>query len=300
MAGIKLYINGVMIVGFSEIRDIDGKIKSIDEMSNLKEGDRILEVNNKKISSIEELKEAINLSNNEEIEILVEDSNKNEKKTKITPIKTDENEYKIGLLVKEGATGVGTISFYNPKTNEFAALGHGIVDIDTGKLLNIKDGELTKTEIVSLSKGLPGSPGEVRGIIKDEEVIGKIKRNTEFGIYGDIENNSFLNIDNKSLVDIGLRSEIKEGKAEILCSLDGKKSQKYEIEIQKIFYNNNQDNKSFVLKVTDKNLIEKTGGIIRGLSGSPIIQNGKLIGVVTNVLVSSPLVGYGVFADLML
>lgn len=152
-AGIKLYIDGVMIVGFSEIENIDGEIESINDNSNLEEGDRIIKINDKEISNIEELREEINLVNGETLKITVENISGELKEEIVNPIKTGENEYKLGLWVKEGATGVGTISFYNPETMEFAALGHGIVDSDTGELLSIEKGEITETKIVSLTKG---------------------------------------------------------------------------------------------------------------------------------------------------
>ena len=154
MAGIKLYIDGVMIVGFSEIENIDGKIESIADNSNLEEGDRIIKINDKEISNIEELRKEINFMNGEALKITVENISGELKEEVVNPIKTGENEYKLGLWVKEGATGVGTISFYNPETMEFAALGHGIVDSDTGELLSIEKGEITETQIVSLTKGI--------------------------------------------------------------------------------------------------------------------------------------------------
>lgn len=154
MVGIKLYIDGVMIVGFSEIENIYGEIESIADNSNLEEGDRIIKINDKNIYNIEDLRNEINNMNGEALKIVVENIDGELKEETVTPIKTGENEYKIGLWVKEGATGVGTISFYDPETMKFAALGHGIVDSDTGELLTIESGELTETEIISLTKGI--------------------------------------------------------------------------------------------------------------------------------------------------
>ena len=266
MAGIKLYIDGVMIVGFSQIENINGEIESIETTSNLEEGDRIVKINDREINSIEDLREEINSSYGETLNITVENVDGEIKTEVVSPIQVGENEYKIGLWVKDGATGVGTISFYNPETSEFVALGHGITDADTGELISIETGEITGTDIVSVTKGVAGNPGEVTGTINSDEVIGTISANTEFGLYGTIENIDLLNIDEKDLVEVALRSEIEEGTATILCSLDGETTNEYEIEIEKIFYENNDDNKSFVIKVTDEELIEETGGIIRGLS----------------------------------
>lgn len=300
MAGLKLYIDGVMIVGFSKIENISGNLESIADTSNLYEGERIVEVNGIKIDTIQDLKQAINESYGENLNIIVEDAFGVMRTEIVTPIQTGTDEYKIGLWVKEGATGVGTISYYNPKTNEFVALGHGIVDSDTGEIISIDYGEITSTNIISITKGVTGNPGEVKGVIKDDEIIGKITKNTPFGLFGTIDNLKLLKIDKNNTVPVALRNEIKEGKASLLCSIDGKTVKEYSIEIQKIFINNNEDNKSFVIKVTDEELIEETGGIIRGLSGSPIMQDGKMIGAVTNVLVANPTVGYGIFADLLL
>jgi len=178
------------------------------------------------------------------------------------------------------------------------ALGHGIIDSDSESLINIDYGEITTTNIVSIVKGESGSPGEVRGTVNND-VLGTIFENTNFGLFGTIENINITS-DKMKTIEIGLRNEIEEGEAIILSDIDGNGVKEYSINIEKIYLNNNEDNKSFVIKVIDEDLINKTGGIIRGLSGSPIIQNGKLIGVVTNVLVSNPQLGFGVFADLIL
>ena len=142
--------------------------------------------------------------------------------------------------------------------------------------------------------------GEIKGSILNQPTIGNVNKNSVFGIYGDLTNLTSLNVDIAKTLKVALRNEIKEGKAAMLCNVDGNKTKEYEIKIEKIFLENDSNNKSFLIKVLDENLINKTGGIIRGLSGAPIIQNGKFIGAVTNVLVSDPKVGYGVFADLMI
>ena len=145
-----------------------------------------------------------------------------------------------------------------------------------------------------------GNPGKVQGTIENQANIGKIYKNTKFGIYGLVDDTSKLNIDFSNEMDVALREEIKEGKAKILCNLDGNNPKEYDIEIEKIYLENNYDNKSMKIKVTDPELISKTGGIIQGMSGSPIIQNGKFIGAVTHVLINNPTEGYGVFGDIML
>ena len=178
--------------------------------------------------------------------------------------------------------------------------GHGITDIDTGELINIASGEFVTTRILNITKGESGNPGKIQGTIENQVNIGEIDKNTKFGIYGKVDNLSGLSIDTSKEMEVATRDEIQLGKATILCSLDNKTVQEYEIEIEKIFKENNYDNKSMEIKVTDERLLEKTGGIIQGMSGSPIIQNGKFIGAVTHVLVNNPEEGYAVFGDIML
>ena len=196
--------------------------------------------------------------------------------------------------------GVGTVTFYEPSTKSFAALGHGIVDIDTEELINIASGEFVTTKILNIKKGESGNPGRIQGTIDNQENIGIISKNTRFGIYGKVDDTHNLNIDYTKEMEVALRSEIQKGKATILCSLDNENVKEYEIEIEKIYVNNNYDNKSMLIKITDQELLEKTGGIIQGMSGSPIIQNGKFVGAITNVLVNNPEEGYAVFGDIML
>lgn len=293
--GLKLYTEGVMIVGMSEI---DGKKPY--ENTGIEEGDRIISVNNQDVSSTEDLVQTVNNSQGKEIEIrYINEKDNVEKTTNIVPAITKENEYKLGLWVRDAAAGVGTATFYEPSTDSFALLGHGITDIDTGKLVTIANGELVNSKIVSITKGEKGKPGEIRGSIEGEAKLGNIYKNTSFGIFGKVTNKSILNITEKEM-EVLSRNEIQEGKAEIICEIEEGNKKHYNIEIQKIFINNNSDNKSMLIKVTDSELLEKTGGIIQGMSGSPIIQNGKFVGAVTHVLVNNPTVGYGVFADMML
>ena len=201
--------------------------------------------------------------------------------------------------MRDSAAGVGTVTFYDPDSKTFGALGHGITDIDTNELINIASGEFVTTKILNLKKGESGNPGKIQGTIENQKNIGTIYKNSKFGIYGKVEDLSSLGVDASKEMEIALRDEIKEGKATILCSLDNKAPKEYEIEIEKVYRENNYDNKSMLIKVTDEELLEKTGGIIQGMSGSPIIQNGKFVGAVTHVLVNNPDEGYGVFGDIM-
>ena len=201
--------------------------------------------------------------NMNEINLEIEGSDGKTKNINVTPIQTNKNEYKIGLWVKDAATGVGTVTYYNKETGEFAALGHGIIDQDTEQILEIDSGEITNANIISINKAVPGTPGEIRGSIANEESIGTISQNTKFGIFGNMDSSQ---INNTEELEVALRDEIELGKASILCSLDGENVKEYDIEITEIYLNNNENNKSFEIKIVDEDLKKETGGIIRGLS----------------------------------
>ena len=298
--GLKLYTNGVLIVGLSQIEDENKNLVKSYEGLDIKEGDIIVKVNDQYIDDIENLKKEVNNSNGKIINLTLL-RNGSIITSSILPIKIGGGNYKLGLWVKDAATGVGTMTFYEPISNYFGALGHGITDSDTESLINIDSGELVTSRVISIQKGETEKPGEIRGTILNQQTIGKVLNNSKFGIYGKLNNITSLNIDTSKKIKVALRDEIKTGDAKILCSVDNSNiAKEYTIEIEKIYYDNNYNNKSMLIKVTDNELLEKTGGIIRGLSGAPIIQNGKFIGAITNVLVSNPAVGYGIFADLMI
>ena len=275
VAGVKLYTSGVLVVGMSEIEGTDNKKYKPYENTGIEEGDTIISVNDNKISSTKELIQNVNKSNGNDIKIEYIHENST-LSCSITPVKTSSSDYKLGLWVRDSAAGVGTVTFYDLGSQTFGALGHGITDIDTEKLINIESGEFVTTKILNITKGEVGNPGKIQGTVENQKNIGKIYKNTKFGIYGKVDNISALNIDSSKEMEVALREEIKEGKATILCSLDGKSPKEYEIQIEKIYKENNYDNKSMKIKVTDKQLLEKTGGIIHGMSGYPVIQNGKI------------------------
>lgn len=296
--GMKLYTKGVLVVGMSQIETDNNEKKKPYENSGIEQGDTILEVNNNAVENTEDLIKEVEKSEGNTINIKYL---RNEKtmQADITPVKS-KNTYKIGLWVRDAAAGVGTLTFYEPKTNLFMALGHGISDIDTEEIVNIANGELVTANIVSITKGRKGYPGEIRGTIEQGKTIGTIYKNTNFGVYGTVKNKNYLEADLTKEIEVATRNEIKEGTAQIICQLENSSKKEYDIEIERIYTNNNQNNKSMLIKITDKELLEKTGGIIQGMSGAPIIQQGKFIGAVTNVLVNDPTQGYGVFADIMI
>lgn len=292
--GMKLYTSGVLVVGKSEIEG-----QKPYEKCDIEEGDRIVAINEEKINTTDELIKTVNNSNGNHLNIEYIRDNAT-CTTSIQPVKTKDNEYKIGLWVRDAAAGVGTLTFYEPSTGQYGALGHGILDIDTSELIEIAKGELVTTQILSIQKGEKGNPGEVKGTIEGGTTLGTVSQNTPLGIYGTLTNKTSLHINETDALDVALRDEVQEGEASIFCQLDNGEKKEYAIEIKKIYKNNTTDNKSFLIKVTDEDLLNKTGGIIQGMSGSPILQNGKFVGAVTHVLVNDPTVGYGVFADMML
>ncbi|MEI3394579.1 MAG: SpoIVB peptidase [Clostridia bacterium] len=299
VAGIKLYTSGVLVVGMSEIEGIDNKKYKPYENTGIEEGDTIISINNENIATTEDLVNNVNLSEGKSIKVGYK-HNEKAQECSITPIQTSNNEYKLGLWVRDSEAGVGTVSFYESSTQSFGALGHGITDIDTEQLIDISSGEFVTTKILNIVKGESGNPGRIQGTIDNQKNIGTIYKNTKFGVYGKVDNISSLTLSSSNEMEVALRDEIKVGKAKIMCSTENGKIEEYEIEIEKIYKENNYNNKSMLIKITDERLLEKTGGIIQGMSGSPIIQNGKFIGAVTHVLVNNPTEGYGVFGDIMI
>lgn len=298
VVGIKLYTSGVLVVGTSAIESIDGNTYKPYENTEIREGDSIISINDNIVNNTEELIDAINMYNGEKVKVTYVRNNE-EKTCEITPVKDKVGKYKIGLWVRDSAAGVGTVTFYSEETQSFAALGHAITDIDTGEILQTSSGEIDNVSIISVIKGKEQQPGKIQGSIKQNSAIGSIYKNTQYGIYGVIKNPTNINIDYSRKMYVAERQEINLGEATILSNIDGQLKE-YKIEILKTYLNNNYDNKSMVIKVTDEELLNRTGGIIQGMSGSPIIQNGKFCGAITHVFVRDPTIGYAVFADRML
>ncbi|KJF28226.1 peptidase S55 [Clostridium aceticum] len=298
--GVKLNTDGVLVVGLAQITDLDGKGHNIGEAGGVRIGDSLIKINNIKVENAVHLGDIIKESKGQPLELTLKRDAK-EYTTVLTPVKSiEDQQYRLGLWVRDKTAGVGTMTFYHPETQKFGALGHAITDIDTGKILSIKDGEIIKSRVISIEPGKRGKPGEIRGVFYDvNDPIGKLEKNTDYGVYGEL----LKGIDNEHYqkpITVGYQHEITEGPAHILTTTDSNKIEKYEIEILKINNQTKVDGKSMIIRVTDKKLLEKTGGIIQGMSGSPIIQNGKIIGAVTHVLINDPTKGYGIFIEWMI
>lgn len=260
--GLKLYSSGVLVIGKAEIEG-----QKPYENSGIEEGDLITYINNIQVTTTDELVECVNNCQGKIIDITyVRDGIEYE--TSIEPIETNENEYKLGLWVRDGAAGIGTVTYYEPSTQKFAALGHGIIDTDTEKLISIESGEVVTTNVIDIEKGVEGIPGQIKGTVSNGQVIGEVYTNTEFGIYGKITNKNRLNIIEENSLEVATRDEIKQGGAKVILTLEDGIRKEYNIEITKIYKNNNTDNRSMLIKVTDENLLNLTGGIIQGMSRS--------------------------------
>ena len=281
--GIEIKSKGVMVVGLYEI---NGKYLT----SDLKVGDLITKINDQKVETIDDMTKIIG-SSNESIKINYIRNNK-EETTTLNLVKDENNIYKTGLYVKDEIKGIGTLTFIDPNTKLFGALGHEIIEKSTGKILEVKDGKIYNSTVTNIDPSRDGNPGEKNAVFKDE--IGEIKENTTKGIFGE-----YNDIPNKKLYKVAKINEIKTGEAKILTVLNDEEVKEYKIEILKIS-DKNEKTKNLLFEITDKELLETTGGIVQGMSGSPIIQDDFIIGAVTHVVVDSPTKGYGIFITNML
>ncbi len=295
--GIYLETEGVMILGTDSITAEDGM--DYEPAANLvKAGDYIVAINNQAIDDKSELIEAVNRLEDQDAVLRVR-RGEQYMNIRVKPVKQNAKETKLGIWVRDNAQGLGTITFLDTGSR-FGALGHGIHDTDTNELLNIHDGTVYETSIRNIQKGEDGMPGGMEGIIvyNNYNILGEISKNTDCGIFGTIDRIDTLFKD-QTPIETADRDEIEEGPAVIRCTVEGN-VENYDIRITKVDKNTDEVNKGIVIEVTDEKLLALTGGIVQGMSGSPIIQNGKLIGAVTHVFVHDSTKGYGIFIEDML
>lgn len=299
VVGIKVDTTGALVLGVGEL-EVDGAIVAPCK-GKIEVGDVILSCNGNKIETKEDLRHYVETSDAENITLDIE--RKGEAKTvTITPCFSEtENEYKIGLWIKDSTQGIGTITYINPENQHFGALGHGITDTQTHMLTPIRTGEVMKVFITHITKGEKGTPGELSGVIDYDSTsqIGNISSNNALGIYGQVSSSFIKNQKNEAL-PIAFQDEVHEGQASIMVDLTGEGVKEYEVEIQKVSKYSAEPSKGMVIKIVDEELLELTHGIIQGMSGSPILQDGKIIGAVTHVFVHDPTRGYGIFIENML
>ena len=295
--GIYMKTKGVMVLDTQKIKGEDGS-EYEPALHIVKAGDYITGFNGKDINTKNELVEAVSSFSEQKAKLDI--CRKGETiHVKMDMIQCEDGTKKLGIWVRDNAQGLGTITYLDSDSH-FGALGHGIHDIDTGELLNISDGTLYLTSVKEIQKGVNGTPGGMEGIIvyNNYNVLGKIKKNTEAGIFGTIDRVDVL-FANQTPVQLAKKEEVEEGPAIIRCAVDGE-IKEYDILITQVNLWSGEVNKSMTIEVTDPSLLDETGGIIQGMSGSPILQNGKLIGAVTHVFVNNPTKGYGIFAESMI
>ncbi|KAF0824700.1 SpoIVB peptidase [Cytobacillus firmus] len=299
--GVKLNTVGVLVVGHHQVNTAEGKA-SPGETAGIKIGDIITEINGKKIEKMSDVAPFVQeggKSGNPLQIILSRESGK--VKTELTPLKENgEETYKLGLYIRDSAAGIGTMTFYHPESKRYGALGHVISDMDTKKPIVVEDGQIVRSTVTSIEKGSNGNPGEkLARFSSDKEIIGNIVRNSPFGIFGELNRDMKNGIFDKPM-PIALSHQVKEGAAQILTVVDNDEVQLFDIEIVSTIPQKFPATKGMVIKVTDQKLLDKTGGIVQGMSGSPIIQDGRIIGAVTHVFVNDPTSGYGVHIEWML
>jgi len=297
--GFEYQGDGILVLSNNRVATMEGYIENITK-EQLTVGDIIHKINGIEVNSAEDISNILNNEENLGTEVTLTITRKNkELETKVTPVyDLFAKKYKLGVWVKDYINGIGTITYIRPDNGQYGALGHPITESTTGEVLGVKTGKVYNCSIVGIARGSRGVPGELRGAILKREVLGSVESNNDYGVYGKIEDEKM--IDSGTLIDVGGRATVKPGKAQIYSSIDNGGVQAYDIEIIKTNYQSISNEKSLVFKVTDKELLAKTGGILQGMSGSPIVQNNKLVGAVTHVFINDATKGFGIYIDWML
>lgn len=297
--GFEYQGDGVLVLSNNRIATMEGYIENINK-EQLTVGDIIHKINGIEVYSAENISAILNDEENPGREVTLSIVRKDkELETKVTPVfDLFAKKYKLGVWVKDYVNGIGTITYIRPDNGQYGALGHPITESTTGEVLGVKTGKVYNCSIIGIARGSRGVPGELRGAILKREVLGKVESNNDFGVYGKIEDEKIKT--SGTLIDIGGRKTVKPGKAQIYSSVDNEGIKSYDIEIIKTNYQSISNEKSLVFKVTDKELLAKTGGILQGMSGSPIVQDDKIVGAVTHVFVNDATKGFGIYIDWML
>ncbi len=291
--GIKLFSDGVLVVGTSQVEGQDPA-----RACGLREGDIITHINSEEVDSIEEVRDLLQTIGGDTMSIR---ATRGEKQIQLTAKAVQcaaDGTYKLGAWIRDSMAGIGTLTYYDPSTGGFGALGHGINDVDTSLLMPLESGGLMYAEVTDVKKGQNGEPGELHGAFQVQRELGDLAANTKSGIFGTLTDESMAQ--GLTPIPVATRREVKTGKATILSNIAGDTVEEYEIQIVRLYPNSDTDTRDMMIRVTDPRLLEATGGIVQGMSGSPILQNGKLVGAVTHVLVSDPTQGYGILVEDML
>lgn len=294
--GIKMQSQGLMVENISSVSTPDGD-KNPAQDAGIKAGDIIISVNGEKLQDGSQFQKLVSLSGAKQMDIeLVRDGQT--KSVKATAVKDTSGVYRLGVCVRDSINGIGTITYVNPETGEYGSLGHGICSTENGVLIPLKQGSIMEASVSRVVKGIAGTPGCLQGDFNTQADIGTVDKNTLTGIFGKFTDDSYY----KNLQPLAVASadEIKTGEAKILSNVAGEDVKEYTCEIEKVYGAGGEYDRSMTIRITDKSLIEQTGGIVQGMSGSPVLQNGKIIGAVTHVLVSDPTKGYAVQIEKML
>lgn len=302
IVGFSLTSRGVVVVGSSPVLTENGNVNTLENI-DIKNGDIITNIGEDSVNRISDISVIINKQENHNKELEITIKRKGETLSRIIKPAKDlmTNTYKLGLWIKDDASGVGTLTYIRKDNNRFGALGHAICDTDTKEVFEINSGDLYSATVIGINKGQKGKPGELKALfIQGSNNLGSVDKNTKYGVFGTIKEEKISKFSKAKVENVGGRLTAKPGKAFIRASLDGEQAKDYQIEIIKTNYQNVSSDKSMVIRVVDKELLNKTGGIIQGMSGSPIIQNGRVIGAVTHVFISDPTKGFGIYLDWMI
>jgi stage IV sporulation protein B len=298
--GIRMDVSGVLIVGLEEIKTKEGSVNP-GLKAGLQIGDSVLSCDGLTVYSASDVQRLLNTTKEGDAVNVKVQRKSQVISLSVNPVKSiDDDHWKLGIWVKEKTAGLGTVTYYDPDTKRIGALGHGITDSTTGQILKVEQGKMMYSRVENVRQGTSGKPGEIQGIFYEaDQPMGTLLHNSEYGIFGIAESN-LTNPFYQEPLKVGYQSDIKPGKAQILTTIDHNRIELFDIEIEKVHRQSKPDTKGMVIRVTDERLLKKSGGIVQGMSGSPILQNGKIIGAVTHVLVNDPSRGYGIFIEWML
>ncbi len=293
--GIKMVTDGVRVVGTGAVTDCNSRAVSPAQTAGIQEGDIILSINGEKISSKKQLTKLVESSAGQPLSLVVR---RGEQLTSLhlSPVRSSlDNSYHLGLWVRDSSAGIGTMTFYDPNNGCFAGLGHAICDVDTGQLMPLSQGEIVEASIIGVHAGKSGSPGQLQGAFVANRSIGSLYTNSYNGVYGRLMNQPV----DAQTIPMAQCQEVRQGPVKILTTVSGQKPQLFDACIEKLSLSQDEPTKNMILRITDPDLLELSGGIVQGMSGSPIIQDGMLVGAVTHVFVNDPTRGYGIFAENM-
>lgn len=295
--GIKLFSDGVMVVGLGQVSGGQGSCTPAKDCG-LKEGDIITHINQTEVDSIEEVQAALQQAGDGAMSIRALRDDKQIQFTANAVKCADDGQYKLGAWIRDSMAGIGTVTFWEPESGLFGALGHGINDVDTARLMPLQTGSILYAQVSDVQKGQEGDPGQLHGVFQTERDLGTLWANTGGGVFGQMEDDALTA--GLEPMPVASRNEVKTGAAVVRTNVSGDQVEDYEIEITRIFPQKEGDTRNLMLKITDPRLLEATGGIVQGMSGSPILQDGKVVGAVTHVLVNDPTQGYGILMETML